>query len=234
MNIHRHRIITGGKNGKIHIYSLHTGQILYTLSIPRSYLPSLNTHACLNVALWNNRLAYGVYDATFFVCELEDPKEGGGGTGTGRVVCKLKDEEVGRHGFTYAPMTMVMGEWFLVANGGFPDELSLWDLRGLGAEASGLSGRDGKGLKRMGRSSSDLRSESDGGSSGSSSAPDGNGITPGTTTTPTNTTPKFSTHSRSRSRLRRYALSETYALQKEGFAVPPFRDLQSAEIMNDG
>ncbi|KAJ3045834.1 hypothetical protein HDV00_006097 [Rhizophlyctis rosea] len=263
MNIHARRIVTGGKNGRILVWSLDTGSVTHALSVLPTYIPQLSTHGTLNVALFNDRVAYGLYNGWFYVFELEagnaraveeekeEKKMDGGGDGEkqkcddtsipqrsssksntdsalpsnvggAKEVMRLRDTEVQGHGFTYAPMTMTMGEWFLVTNGAFPDELSVWEIGGSAVKEE-RKVREGRVLVagRLRRSAGSLRGGVSGERRGEGEG-SANGSGGETTTVLTRTRP------------RRYALSETYALQRKGYYVPPFRDLRSAEIMNDG
>ncbi|KAJ3092553.1 hypothetical protein HK102_005833 [Quaeritorhiza haematococci] len=158
MNIHKRKIITGGKNGRIVVWNADDGSIIFSLTIPEFHIPELSRHGphgTFNVAIWDDLVSYGLYDGTFCVHSITN----------GNLLYTFKDREIDNHGFTYAPTTLSMDSHFVLTNGAFPDELSVWSVQ------------DGK---------------------------------------------------------RRYPLSESYALQKHDFFIPPFRDLKCAEISNDG
>ncbi|KAJ3286810.1 hypothetical protein HK104_008871 [Borealophlyctis nickersoniae] len=67
MNIYKRRIVTGGKNGKVIVWNADTGTMELSLDIPSQYLPNLNVHNLLNVAIWEDLIVYGLYDGTFYV-----------------------------------------------------------------------------------------------------------------------------------------------------------------------
>eukprot|EP00842_Homolaphlyctis_polyrhiza_P005624 jgi/Hompol1/6062/HPOL_004824-RA len=43
-------------------------------------------------------------------------------------IARLRDEEIETHGFTYAPETFHIGTHFVLTNGAYPDELSVWKM----------------------------------------------------------------------------------------------------------
>ncbi|KAJ3290148.1 F-box/WD repeat-containing protein 10, partial [Borealophlyctis nickersoniae] len=130
MNVHSRRIVTGGKNGHVHVWSLDTGNITHTLSVPNQYIHQLHAHGTLNVALHGNRVVLGLYDGVFYLRDLNRLNDEGDqqqSSDDSDWYC-FRDDEIERHGFTYAPMTMSMDAHYVITNGAFPDELTVWDL----------------------------------------------------------------------------------------------------------
>jgi WD40 repeat protein len=119
MNVHKRRIMTGGKNGKVIVWNADTCTAELSISVPEHYIPGLNHHGTLNVALGSNYIAYGLYDGTFCVHDLA----------TQRLLHELREPNIDQHGLWYAPMTLSMDSHYLLTNGAFPDELSVWSLK---------------------------------------------------------------------------------------------------------
>ena len=73
LNVYRHLIITGGRNGLIHIWNLETGIILHTIEVPSKYLNGLsskNKLETLNTSIYGHLAAFGLSDGCLYIFHL--------------------------------------------------------------------------------------------------------------------------------------------------------------------
>ncbi|KAI8922626.1 hypothetical protein BC831DRAFT_474999 [Entophlyctis helioformis] len=70
INVHRHRIVGGGRNGNIVVWNGETGDIEAIFKVPEQYIVTLTPSSLLNVALHNDLVVFGLYDGSFFLCSV--------------------------------------------------------------------------------------------------------------------------------------------------------------------
>ncbi|TPX36461.1 hypothetical protein SeMB42_g07073 [Synchytrium endobioticum] len=127
MNVHHRFIVTGGRNGKIIVWSADTGDALLSIDIPNKYLEHLNVFNLLNVAMWEEFVAYGLYDGTFYVYDMKQQKEL-------YSFCTLESSDSNSEDdntatiTALAPMTLAINGHVILTNGPRNDQLAAWDV----------------------------------------------------------------------------------------------------------
>ncbi|TPX64664.1 hypothetical protein SpCBS45565_g05711 [Spizellomyces sp. 'palustris'] len=75
MNIHKRRIVTGGKNGRVIVWDADTGDAIWTVDVEEKYLSGLSVQNLLNVAVWEDLVAYGVWEGGFWVGNMKEKRQ---------------------------------------------------------------------------------------------------------------------------------------------------------------
>ncbi|KAI8802777.1 hypothetical protein BJ742DRAFT_832002 [Cladochytrium replicatum] len=70
MNVHKRRVIAGGRNGRVIVWNVDDGSQLVSLNIPEAYVPFMSLYNLLNVAIWEDVVVYGLFDGTYFVYDI--------------------------------------------------------------------------------------------------------------------------------------------------------------------
>ncbi|KAJ3173954.1 hypothetical protein HDU87_007277 [Geranomyces variabilis] len=75
MNIHKRRIVTGGQNGRVIVWDADTGDTIWSVQVEEKYLTGLSVQNLLNVAVWEDLVAYGIWDGGFWVGSISEKRE---------------------------------------------------------------------------------------------------------------------------------------------------------------
>ncbi|KAJ3158243.1 hypothetical protein HDU86_002952 [Geranomyces michiganensis] len=75
MNIHKRRIVTGGQNGRVIVWDANTGDTIWSVQVDEKYLTGLSVQNLLNVAVWEDLVAYGIWDGGFWVGSISEKRE---------------------------------------------------------------------------------------------------------------------------------------------------------------
>ncbi|KAJ3168249.1 hypothetical protein HDU88_001688 [Geranomyces variabilis] len=75
MNIHKRRIVTGGQNGRVIVWDADTGDTVWSVQVEEKYLTGLSVQNLLNVAVWEDLVAYGIWDGGFWVGCISEKRE---------------------------------------------------------------------------------------------------------------------------------------------------------------
>ncbi|KAI9088191.1 hypothetical protein DFS34DRAFT_113597 [Phlyctochytrium arcticum] len=75
MNIHKRRIVTGGKNGRVIVWDIDSGDAIWTVDVDSKFLSGLSVQNLLNVAVWEDLVAYGVWEGSFWVGNIKEKRE---------------------------------------------------------------------------------------------------------------------------------------------------------------
>ncbi|TPX30127.1 hypothetical protein SmJEL517_g06238 [Synchytrium microbalum] len=130
MNVHHRSIVTGGRNGKIIVWSADTGDALLSVDIPSKYLEHLNVFNLLNVAIWEDLVAYGLYDGSFYVYDMKKQTQlynfntADAITVDDNMDNNNEDETADT---ALAPMTLAINGHIILTNGPRNDQLAAWD-----------------------------------------------------------------------------------------------------------
>ena len=142
-------MITGGSNGNIHIWNLNSSNPLFTIQF--STTPSqILAPGQFHVALYEKLACFGTVNGNFRVFHLPDTSlfensilefnnssfpssypsqvQKSKESTIPQLLWSLKQPEVENHGFTYAPQSLCLQGQFLFTNGGYPDEISVWNM----------------------------------------------------------------------------------------------------------
>ncbi|KAI8815945.1 uncharacterized protein EV422DRAFT_336781 [Fimicolochytrium jonesii] len=75
MNIHKRKIVTGGQNGRVIVWNADTGDSIWSVDVDEKYIHRLSVQNLLNVAVWGDLVAYGIWEGTFWVGDMKEKKE---------------------------------------------------------------------------------------------------------------------------------------------------------------
>ncbi|KAI8911258.1 quinon protein alcohol dehydrogenase-like superfamily [Powellomyces hirtus] len=75
MNIHKRRIVTGGQNGRVIVWNADTGERIWSVEVDEKYLSGLSVQNLLNVAVWEDLVAYGIWEGGFWVGNIKEKRE---------------------------------------------------------------------------------------------------------------------------------------------------------------
>ena len=115
----RNGFIATGTLDKIAIWNLNGGDLVGFFQLPRSWNEPMATPR-IRVVIKYPFVGLGIGTGHFHIF-----KDNGNDF---KLLASLKDEDVTTHGFTYAPLTFILGNHFVLTNGAFPDELTCWKL----------------------------------------------------------------------------------------------------------
>ncbi|KAI9011113.1 hypothetical protein BC832DRAFT_323542 [Gaertneriomyces semiglobifer] len=74
MNIHKRRIVTGGNDGLVIVWDADTGDVIWKVQVEDLYRDRLSHRNLLNVAIWDDLVAYGVGYGGFWIGDLKKKK----------------------------------------------------------------------------------------------------------------------------------------------------------------
>ncbi|KAI8905980.1 hypothetical protein EDD86DRAFT_64522 [Gorgonomyces haynaldii] len=103
------------------IWNLETGRLLSVFRNPPELRLVLESNQNVRVVFHNPTLVIAAQEGQHFVFSVGQDNQM-------EYVQHVTDPEIANHGFSYSPMALICGTHYFIANGGFPDELSVYLL----------------------------------------------------------------------------------------------------------